>query len=124
MQAKYVRLFADSGGESHFQDLESELSLVDFAPSAPCLFISPLYRATQVSFFGAPAGWSSDWHPSSDRNLFCVISGEWEIGASDGEVRRCSQGDVMLVEDTTGKGHTSRVISGVDSLALLIALES
>jgi hypothetical protein len=53
-----------------------------------------------------------------------VIFGEWEIGASDGEVRRCSQGDVMLVEDTTGKGHTSRVISGVDSLALLIALES
>src|SRR6266567_1196129 len=123
MQAKYVRLYADSGGQSHFLDLERELSLVDFAPSAPQLFISPIYPATQVSFFGAPAGWNSDWHPSSGRNLFCVISGEWEISASDGEVRRFSQGDVMLVEDTIGKGHTSRVISDVDSLALLIALD-
>jgi quercetin dioxygenase-like cupin family protein len=122
MKAKYVRLFADSGGESHFQDLESELSSVDFAASAPPLFVSPLYQATQVSFFGAPTEWRSDWHPSSGRNLFSVISGEWEIEASDGEVRRFSQGDVMLVEDTRGKGHTSRVIGQENSLALLVSL--
>ena len=123
MRATYVRLFADSEGESHFADLLSELSSVIFAPATPPLFVSSPLPATHVSFFGAPAGWRSDWHPSSGRNLFCVISGEWEISASDGEVRRFSHGDVVLVEDVTGKGHASRVTSDVNSLALLIELE-
>src|SRR6266496_1764232 len=122
MKAEYVRLFADSDGESHFQDLEGELPSMKFALSAPELFVSSSLPASQVSFFGAPAGWQADWHPSSGRNLFCVVSGEWEITASDGEERRFSQGDVVLVEDTTGKGHTSRVISDQESLALLVTL--
>ena len=50
------------------------------------------------------------------------MSGEWEITASDGEVRTFSTGDVLLVEDTKGKGHASRVISDDDSLALLVKL--
>src|SRR6266851_1483227 len=98
MQAKYVRLYSDSGGESHFQDLDIELSSIDFTASAPPLFVSCLCQATLVSFFGAPAGWISDWHSSSGRNLFSIISGQWEIAASDGEMRRFSQGDVLLVE--------------------------
>ena len=122
MKAGYFRLFADSDGESHFQDLESELSSFDFAPSIPQLFVSPFLPASQVSFFGAPAGWRSDWHPSSGRNLFCVMCGEWEITVSDGQERRFSQGDVVLVEDTTGKGHASRVIGNEDSLAFLVTL--
>ena len=122
MQAKHVRLYSDSGGESHFQDLDIELSSIDFTASAPPLFVSSLCKATLVSFFGAPAGWISDWHSSSGRNLFSIISGQWEIAASDGEMRRFSQGDVLLVEDTTGKGHASRVIGEENSLALLISL--
>ena len=68
----------------------------------------------------APAGWSSDWHPSSARNLFFVLSGEWEVTASDGESRRFGVGSVLLVEDTTGKGHSSRVTSETDSLAAMV----
>ena len=72
----------------------------------------------------APAGWTSDWHPSSARNLFVVLSGEWEVTASDGEARRFKTGDVLLVEDTTGKGHTSRVVSEEDSVALMIEVST
>jgi quercetin dioxygenase-like cupin family protein len=70
----------------------------------------------------APAGWSSDWHPSSARNLFFVLSGEWQVTASDGESRRFGVGSVLLVEDTTGKGHSSRVVSETDSLAAMVHL--
>jgi uncharacterized cupin superfamily protein len=76
----------------------------------------------QFGFMRAPAGWSSEWHPSKARNIFLVISGEWEVTASDGESRRFPAGSVLLVEDTTGKGHTSRVVSDVDSLAAMVAL--
>ena len=122
MNARYVNLFADIDGSSHFRELVSELSSTEFAPGIPPLFLSSPIESQQVSFFGAPAGWESDWHPSSGRHLFMVMSGEWEITASDGEVRTFSTGDVLLVEDTKGKGHASRVISDDDSLALLVKL--
>ena len=122
MIAHFTRLYANSDGESQFQDLNKELNPVEFAASAPPLYLSAFSPATQFSFFAAPVGWQSDWHPSAGRNLFVVISGEWEITAGDGETRRFGSGSVLLVEDTTGKGHTSRVIGDEDSLALLVQL--
>jgi hypothetical protein len=122
VKAKYFRLFSDPDGNSHFQDCEAELAETEFAPGIPALFVSSPVEAHQVSFFAAPAGWQSSWHPSSARNLFAVISGEWEIKVSDGEVRRFSGGDVVLVDDTSGIGHASSVISEDDSLSLLVRL--
>src|SRR6266545_2842200 len=112
----YTRLHADANGESHFEDVESELTATDYAPPAPPLELSSFTAATQFGFMKAPAGWESDWHPSTARNLFVVLTGEWEVTASDGETRCFGSGSVLLVEDTIGKGHTSRVVSEVDSV--------
>ncbi|HXD34030.1 MAG TPA: cupin domain-containing protein [Pyrinomonadaceae bacterium] len=122
MIANLVRLYASADGESHFEDTSAELNLVDLIPSAPPLYISESSPASEFSFFGAPAGWQSDWHPSNNRNLFFVISGEWEVTASDGETRKFSAGDALLVEDTTGKGHQSKVTISQDSVSILIRL--
>jgi hypothetical protein len=122
MKISYVRLYADDAGESHFADVEEDLVLTDFAPPAAPLFLSPLVEATHAGFLCGPAGWEGDWHPSSARNLFIVISGEWEVEASDGEVRRFGPGDVLRVEDTTGKGHASRIIGDTQSLAAVVRM--
>jgi hypothetical protein len=122
MKTNYTRLFADDAGESHFEDITVELALADFAPSAPPMGVSSSMPATQSAFIGGPAGWTGDWHVSSAQNLFVVLSGEWEIEASDGTVRKFSSPDVLLAEDTSGKGHRSRVISQEDSLALVVQL--
>jgi hypothetical protein len=122
MKASYVRLFTDAHGESHFQEVEAELNSVGFAPGIPPLLVSKEFKTTAASFFGAPAGWESDWHPSSGRHLFALLMGVWEVTASDGEVRRFAKGNVLLVDDTTGKGHTSRVIGDEASLSLLVTL--
>src|SRR6266852_4243124 len=81
----HTRLFADANGESHFEDVEIELSSNEYAPAAPPLDLSAFTPATKFGFMREPAGWSSTWHPSSARNLFFVLSGEWEVIASDGE---------------------------------------
>jgi quercetin dioxygenase-like cupin family protein len=122
MKASYVRLFTDDQGETHFEEIQSTLARVDFAYGMPPVFVSEEIAAQASSFFGAPAGWESDWHPSSGRHLFAVLTGAWEVTASDGETRKFSEGDVLLVEDTTGKGHASKVISEEESLSLLIVL--
>src|SRR5713101_9041990 len=116
----YARLYADEFGESHFEDIEITLTLTDYAPPAPPLSLSAFLPASQVRFMNAPEGWASDWHPSSARNLFFVISGEWEVTASDGETRRFPVGSVLLVDDTHGKGHSSRVLGNTDSLAAIV----
>ncbi len=122
MKLEYTRLYSDPDGESHFEDVAAELESVDFAPPAPPLKLSAFFAANQTAFFGAPAGWHADWHPASSRNLYVVISGEWEIEASDGAVRRFPANSVLLAEDTTGTGHKSAVISEEDSVALLVQL--
>jgi hypothetical protein len=122
MRTKYTRLFADEAGESHFEDITVELALANFAPTAPPMGVSESMPARQSAFIGGPVGWIGDWHVSSARNLFVVLSGEWEIEASDGISRRFSSPDVLLAEDTSGKGHRSRVISEDDSLALVVQL--
>lgn len=119
---RIVRLYSDSEGESHFEDVEIELDLTDYAPPAPALYLSATTPANAFTFMNAPAGWSSDWHPSSARNMFFVLSGEWEVTASDRESRRFAVGSTLLVEDTAGKGHSSRVISESDSLAAMVEL--
>ena len=118
----YTRLYSDDQGESHFEDVEIDLALTDYAPPAPPLSLSSFTPATQFGFMNAPAGWSSDWHPAAARNIFFVLSGAWEVTASDGETRRFEAGSVLLVEDTTGKGHSSRVVSAIDSLAAMVEL--
>lgn len=122
MKAVYARLFSDDHGESHFQDIQVDLNSTEFAPGIPTLFVSNSFQASEGSFFGAPSGWQADWHASSGRHLFAVLTGTWQVTASDGEMRTFSKGDVLLVEDTTGKGHASRVVSEESSLALLITL--
>jgi hypothetical protein len=119
----YTHLYSDESGESHFEDIEIDLTLTDYAPPAPPLSLSAFLPASQFGFMNAPAGWASDWHPSPARNLFLVISGEWEVTASDGESRRFGPGSVLLVEDTGGKGHSSRVVSEADSLAAMVQLD-
>jgi hypothetical protein len=122
MKTKYTRLYADALGESHFEELQAELAPVNFSPPAPPLNLSDFTPAAQVAFFGAPAGWQSDWHVSASRNMFIVVSGEWEVEASHGNVQRFGPNVVLLVEDTTGKGHRSRVVSDTESVAIVVQL--
>ncbi len=116
MKAKYTRLYADAQGESHFEDLEVPLNSVPFAPLTPPLDLSAFLPATQCAFLGGVAGWRGDWHPSSARNFFVVLTGEWEIEASDGsdfcqrrllaEDTRKGHRRCLLEAPSSGKGHS------------------
>jgi len=121
---KYTRVYADENGESHFEDVEVEFSSVDFAPPAPPLDLSAFAPSTQYGFLRAPAGWLGDWHPAPRRQIIFYLAGEIKAEVSDGEVRRFGPGSVTLVEDTTGKGHKSRVVGTTDVLSAVVQLEN
>jgi len=119
---RIARLYCDDAGESHFEDIEIELFATDYVSSAPLIELSNPTPALQARFMSARAGWSSDWHTSSARALFFVLTGEWEVTTSDGESRRFGKGSALLVEDVNGKGHGSRVLGEEGSIAAMIEL--
>ena len=101
----YVRLYADEDGESHLEDVSVDLELVDFAPPAPPVFVGGAQADTGVQFFQAPTGRDGKWHTSRKRQFMSILTGEFTGEVSDGEVRVFGTGSLLLLEDTTGKGH-------------------
>jgi len=119
---KCVRLFADENGESHFEDIEIDMSSIQYAPPAPALDISEPTEATKFFWFRFPKDWRDAAHPSPRRQLFVVLEGEVEGWTSTGDTRTFRAGDRLLMEDTSGKGHGARPLNG-EALAVVIALE-
>ena len=119
----YSIIYADSAGESHFKTGEAELSETDYAPPAPPLNVSTIHPANSYAFVSCPVDWYGDWHPTPKRQFFLYLAGEMEIEVSDGEVRRLRAGDILLVEDTSGKGHRSRSVGSTDVITMAIHLQ-
>jgi hypothetical protein len=121
--AHYIRLYTDERGESHFEDVELTLAAMDFAPPAAPLNIARFLPTAQSLWVGAPVGWGGETpHPTPRRQIFCVLQGECEVSASDGDVRRFAAGSVLLLEDTWGEGHATRITGEDDLLIFGVAL--
>jgi hypothetical protein len=70
-----------------------------------------LLAAGGIIFRRSPAGHFQDFHTAPRRQYVITLSGEMEVETSDGVVRRFGPGDVLLAEDLTGRGHTTKVVS-------------
>jgi hypothetical protein len=119
----YVRLYPDADGISHFEDVEFKLAAEEVQPPAFPFYISAFEKATGYGYYSAPVGYFDDWHNAPRRQFIFCLEGEFQIEASDGTKRRFEQGSILLVEDTTGKGHRGRVLSQEDVLMLVVTLE-
>jgi quercetin dioxygenase-like cupin family protein len=120
---KYIKIFSDEEGETHFKDIEIDFKLADFAPPAPHLMISQLKPAAQYAFITFPSGWFGDWHPTPKKQVFFILSGKLEVRVSDGERRLFGPGTIVLVTDTIGKGHVTKVLGSKDVLTAVVQLE-
>ena len=111
----YVRLFADADGHARFEDCELQLS--PESPRLDQLGVSEPLPASAAFFVRAPAGGSHPEQPESRRQLVVGLSGECTVTAS-GETRVVRPGDVLLVEDTDGFGHSSQTTEGFTALMI------
>jgi len=119
---KFVRLHADGRGESHMDPEEIAIASSGFAPPAPPLGVSSMEPAAGWRFLQLPTGWIGEGHPSPRRMWIFCLDGEMDFEASDGTVLRVVHGSAILLEDTTGKGHRSRVVGDRDALLVAVQL--
>ena len=110
---EYLRIFSDDQGCSHFETRSVALQSKDYAPPAPPLNTSNPESADHSLFLELPVGWYGEWHPTPVRQWLILMSGECEFEAGDGTMLVRKAGDVVLLDDTTGKGHQTRVLGNV-----------
>lgn len=94
---KVTRIYTGSDGHSHFDEVEVE--------------VGKLEPGDGILFRHEPPGRVQDWHPAPRKQYVVTLSGEAEIEISDGTKRRFGAGAIMLADDTTGRGHITRVVS-------------
>lgn len=100
-------LYADAAGESHFRDID-----IQWVETTPAGSLSRQFPATGMIFRQVPPTYDLDWHPAPRRQYIINLDAGVRITASDGESREIGAGEVLLVEDTTGKGHLSKALDG------------
>jgi len=115
---KVTRVYADEQGESHFDDMEIELR-----DAGPIGCLSEPIPAQSVIFRTNEPGYDYDWHPAPQRQFIVLLDGAIEIEVSDGGRRTFQSGEILLVEDTTGRGHRTRNIEARERRSLFIVLE-
>ena len=116
----FPRLVADSSGGSRFESITVGVTPQQFAPPALPFSVSPLEPASHCGFLHLPVGWVGETHPSPIRMWIFVLQGRMRFEASDGESRDIVPGSGVLLEDTRGFGHNSRVLG--DEPATLAAV--
>ncbi|MEE9201599.1 MAG: hypothetical protein V3U31_00200 [Dehalococcoidia bacterium] len=109
----FVRIYSGEDGQSHFEELE--------LPTAP-VGQAPFQAATGIGFRRSEPGDFMDWHNAPRRQYVITLSGQVEFGIGDGTLRRMGVGDVLLAEDLTGRGHTSRGVSSEPRVCVAIPL--
>jgi quercetin dioxygenase-like cupin family protein len=115
----YVRLALDSGGETHFEDAQLDMSERDYRPPAPLMFVSHARTSSMVQFVRLPAGWEGKSITVPEPQFVICVAGKVEITTSNGGTRAFAPGNVILMEDNSGRGHSTRVVGDDDWTAAI-----
>jgi len=114
---KVTRIYSDVNGDSHFEDLS-----IPLRDGGAIGFLSEAQKVESIIFRKVIEPYDYDFHNAPARQYIALMDGEISIETSLGEIRIFKQGDVLLVEDTTGKGHRSKNIKEAVRSSIFITL--
>ena len=114
-----TRLYTGADGQSHAEGTE-----VAWRPAKlrAELNESEPVKVTAAQFLRWPRGFVWEGHPASRRQYVIILSGRGQVDVVGGRKVQLAPGQVLLAEDVTGKGHTTRVGAEEDLVMLLVPL--
>jgi hypothetical protein len=116
---KYVRCYIGKDGESHYEDVEFVIPTGKIGNEI--VSMSKYFPVNNMAFVEIKEDSPNvGWHITPNRCFVIYLSGKVEIIVSDGEIRTFKSGDIVLYEDTEGKGHLSK--NGTDRFFVIATL--
>ena len=115
---KITKIISDKEGITSFVDVE--IPLFD---SGDIGKLSKSFPVKEIIFRETEEDYDYDWHNAPEKQFVIMLEGGVEIKTGDGEKRVFQGGDVILVEDTTGKGHISRAFNNQKRKSVFVMVD-
>ncbi len=112
-----TRIYSDANGDSHFEDIT-----IPLRDEGDIGFLSETSKTSGIIFREVIPAYDYNFHNAPQRQYIVLLDGGIEIETSLGEKRIFKTGEVLLAEDTTGKGHRSKNIENRKRKSLFITL--
>jgi len=109
LHAELIRIYASADGESHID----RVAISNSAAEIPVTGMTARAYARNVSN-------DAEWHTAPRRQFAINMTGSLEVEISDGSRHAIGQGDLVFLEDVTGKGHVTRVLTPVTNLFIQV----
>ncbi len=107
-------VFTDANGDSYFGEV---------AATQPDSTAERIFDLTAWQVWETKPGFQSDFKPVAEPQALAIMTGRLEVTVSTGETRYYSQGDIFLLQDTSGKGHAVRCIGKELTSVMLMTLK-
>jgi hypothetical protein len=91
-------------------------------PGGDIGLLSPAYPVKEIIFREVLPTYDYDFHTAPQMQYIILLDGEIEIETSLGDKRTFGAGEVLLMEDTTGKGHKTRNLQPIKRKSVFITL--
>lgn len=111
------RIYSDANGDSHFEDVSIPLSDGGLPG-----YLSEAIAVRSLIFREVDPAYDWDFHVAPQRQYIVLLDGEIEIETSLHDKRTFVAGDILLVEDITGKGHRTKNLRPTRRRSLFITL--
>jgi hypothetical protein len=114
---RYAVIYSAPDGRTHFRDEFFSWQKTQSSDPKTLVMQTPFVDAQKLGFLTLPRAYNSEWHPAPGKRFVVVLSGFAELEVGSGERRKVGPGDVVLVTDIQGRGHTTRVLGKQDVVA-------
>ena len=111
-----THLYTGPDNLTHAEEIEMK-----FTPGTPAE-VSKMLAVTGGELHRTAGGSVNDWHRAPRRQYVITLSGHGEVEVSGGKKISMGPGHIDFVEDTTGKGHITRVVGADDRVTLQLPL--
>lgn len=113
---KYCEIYTQTKDhKSYFRDV-----VVAAANEAALGIYSKPFAVQSLIFRHSPIASEFPMHVAPQQQFIVYRSGKVEVTASGGETRQFIAGDVLLVSDTQGEGHITKILETGEALVIAI----
>jgi mannose-6-phosphate isomerase-like protein (cupin superfamily) len=111
-----THLYTGPDGQTHAEEIEAKFTTgINYE-------IFKMKTLTGGELHSAQPGSVIDWHTAPRPEYIITLSGQGEMEVAGGKKIHMAPGRIFLVEDTTGKGHITRVIGSQERITLQLPI--